>query len=214
MIMSKVHLFKEKGSINSVNTEWEVVNITQCGLGFETYDYNRVETIEHKNVTCKDCMESERYKELKELDKTMSEIKSEAVEEFNEPKPKHPAFDETYKQTIEIEIDVPVGMEIDNVSRNVTNTCSDIYTPFTEILIEHKPKVKTGAELLHCLVGVSQFSLDNAKANAENLERIGLITAYNFSTNKSYCVDGIYFRHAYPISASKLDELKARLISS
>ena len=73
--MGKVHLFSKERIINRVHAHWKVY-VSQCGLEFDTLC--RMETIDHRPVDCLSCMSSAEYKELVQLDKTMSEIKTEA----------------------------------------------------------------------------------------------------------------------------------------
>jgi len=77
--MRKVHLFESNCGLNSCAYR------CQCGFIAGNWEIERLEMIDYKTVTCKSCKNSARYKELKELDKTMSEIKTEAEIDFKEP---------------------------------------------------------------------------------------------------------------------------------
>ena len=72
--MGKVHLIKESKRNNILN---------QCGVWVFNWEVERYETSDYKMVTCDNCKRSDRYKLIKTMDKTMSEIKTEAIEEFD-----------------------------------------------------------------------------------------------------------------------------------
>jgi len=78
--MRLVHLGgKESGSIA------KDISISQCGCEFNAWETENLETINHENVTCKNCMRSAKYKELKALAKTVleQEVKQIGIDIMN-----------------------------------------------------------------------------------------------------------------------------------
>jgi len=184
------------------------------------------------DVTCKNCERTNEYKRLEseateKLKQSVMQIgvdtmgshhkdeerraNSHKMAEMFEAEIAKDSEPKTYKQKIEIEVDMPVGCEFDYAKvvsigkNNIKN--SDHATA----LIQFKKKAKTGAELLHCLVGYSDVSLDIAKDNTIDFARVGIVDGYNFSQNKSYRINGKLAMYAYPVPTEKLAELKANL---
>jgi hypothetical protein len=111
----------------------------------------------------------------------------------------------TYKQKIEIEIDVPVGMKIDQsefIGESYNGDSKDYSISF-------KPKAKQGAELNGVLCGVSDTSMINAKEHAEAGCHINIIERYN--TKFYVTTAGYTWSYAYPVPAAKLNQLITEL---
>lgn len=200
----KVHLAKLE-TFSSVDTH--------CGLKLDAFNFaDFSETINHTEITCKNCMKSAKYKELKEANESMEKIKNETVADFKQSE------SATYKQKIEIEISfgwdfVRLGeTEMDDFYLNekgeVTQHVASGWFPY-KLCIIVKKKVKQGADLIGCLCGVSEESPYLAEKHATDLNYIVYVT--DFENGIYYAGSGRY-SYCYPIPADKLDELKANLI--
>jgi hypothetical protein len=102
----------------------------------------------------------------------------------------------TYKQKIEIE--VPIGYEVDVVKAMRQGV----------FYVDFKQKVKTGAELVGCLCGVSAMNISEAKIYSENLQNLKVVNNYK---DGYYGTSGGQYKYVYPVPAEKLAELKANL---
>lgn len=109
----------------------------------------------------------------------------------------------TYKQKIEIEIDVPVGMEVAG-----HEFIGDAYDKSSkDYSIFFKKKVKQGDELVGMLCGLSDLSLNEAKIKSNSFKHTGIIFNYNSRSEWPFITNGSTFKYAYPVSADKLKEL-------
>ena len=200
----KVHLFK-----NRLNEEFKM----QCGYKIHGFNIDFYETIDHTKVTCEVCKSTQAYKDLeaanestKEILEDMEKIKDDTVAEFKQSE------SATYKQTVEIEIDVPVGYEFCKDNLTVRNCDRNLnLEKIADVKIFVKPKVKQGAELIGCLVGYSDESINEAELRACEYERVGVVLGYNLSQNRSYNINGEYWGYAYPVPKQKLEQLIERL---
>ena len=182
-----------------------------CGLCQKTKEYKRLKS-----------------EQKKEIDKEMQDIKNEVLKDEHCHNCKHEVdlsctndfirtkeykFDgkkcqkweaksdkpKTYKQKIEIEIDVPVDLQVKEISeRNVK-----MWREGTEIRVEFEKKVKTGAELVGCLC----YLTDYTNVTETNYSIIAVVDDYD----GTYCCGEEYYEHAYPISAEKINQLKKEL---
>ena len=111
----------------------------------------------------------------------------------------------TYFQKLQINVEVPIGFEISTENISQAENLREVYLHF-------KPKVKQGAELIGCLCGVSNSSLQNAKRGAENQYDLCRITDFVNDDEKYNYRHGIYSkRYAYPVNKQKLEQLIERL---
>lgn len=160
-------------------------------------------TKNHEEVTCLNCKKTDEYRYAKANQKLKDETMQIGKDIVAKQKQSKNA---TYKQDSTISLTVPVGYEFDRSSVIGQHTDGK----GVDIEVFFKKKVKTGAELVGCLCGYSDKSLEEAKENAEKLYNVAIIKAHR----------GLYYRikngglitHAYPVQADKLDELKAKLM--
>ena len=203
----KVHLFK-----NRLNEEFKM----QCGYKIHGFNIDFYETIDHTKVTCEHCKKSQAYKDLKagnELTQLiiddMEQIKNETVADFK--KNNEATKKDTYTQKIEIE--VPNGYKFDKIildnEMQYGGDCG--LSLVDQASFFFKPKVKQGAELIGCLVGYSDESINEAELRACEYERVGVVLGYNLSQNRSYNINGEYWGYAYPVPKQKLEQLIERL---
>jgi len=199
--MSKIHLYRKDAIYGFTDAE------TECGI---IVDNDFVETIDHTKVKCERCKKTQAFKDLertnnetKKAIEEMNEIKEEAIKKFKDSEQK------TYKQKIEIEVDVPVGYEFDD-SKTIINDCDPILNSgkVAHFKIHVKPKVKTGAELVRCLCGVSAMNISEAKIYSENLQNLKVVNNYK---DGYYGTSGGQYKYVYPVPAEKLAEFKANL---
>jgi hypothetical protein len=161
-------------------------------------------TISIEDVDCENCKRTDAYKQAKaeqkrkDVEELKADINGKAIINTCTPK--------TYKQKIEIEIDVPNRQEFDSSRELGKHTNGN----GIDIEIRFKPKVKTGAELVGCLCGVSGVSSELAEKHANELTYIVCIDDF---INERYYANCGFFTHAYPVPVEKLDELKVNLFS-
>ena len=195
----KVHLFK-----NRLNEEFKM----QCGYKIHGFNIDYYETIDHTKVTCEHCKKSQAYKYLKEANKSIEKIKNETVADFK--KNNEATKKATYTQKIEIEIKVPVEMEVDIYKFTGKSYAPDFSRGTAFLNVSLKPKVKTGEELIGCLVEFSDLSEDeNWKTRG-----YGIVKSFHEADYGDYykLTDGRAESYVKLVSSEKLDEFKARLV--
>ena len=216
--MGKVHLYRKDSIFGFTEA------ITECGI---IVDVDNVETIDPTKVKCERCKKTKKFKELERTHNEVMQIGADTMESYHRDEERRAnshkmaemfeaeiakdSEPKTYKQKIEIEIDVPMKMEVDTAKYTGRSYAPDFSRGTAFLHVSLKPKVKQGAELLHCLVGYSDISLDIAKDNTIDFARVGIVDGYNFSQNKSYRINGKLAMYAYPVPTEKLAELKANL---
>jgi len=180
--------------------------VTLCGVVYK--DGMQATLDVEAEMDCLSCDKTNKYKRLKEeaKRKLQDEVKQIGVDIVKDSEPK------TYKKTIEIEIEVPIGMEYSNVGQVHELDEYAIGGKFIPIDLELKPKVKSKSELIGVLCYVW---------NDKSEKRLAIIKQYNensYVTNReencNYMIkEGEWwFVNAEPVPLEKLDQLKAKLI--
>lgn len=210
----KTREYKRLEKESNEKLKQEVLKIGEDILGSHNKEEerrsNKENVITYSERCCENCRFEKSCDDMEKLPKNIREIQlgSNDCENWT---PEEKSKQETYKQKIEIEIDIPIGMEISIISRNKTYVNDGVYDPFTEILIEYKPKVKQGYDLVGCLCGISNLSFSNAKRCADNQYNLCLITDYVTDDNFPYKSEICSLKFAYPVSSEKLKELLENL---
>jgi hypothetical protein len=106
--MNKTHLFNHEEN--------------RCACG-ETRGNVLMITGSTDATTCERCEATQFYQEVKveELENIKNEVKQIGVEAMNNVATEKVAETATYKQKVEIEIEVPVGMEVDKTTFGIQN---------------------------------------------------------------------------------------------
>ena len=127
---------------------------------------------------------------------------------------------EKMKVEIELDVEIPIGYKAVKyntpkngdyyLNENMVVELWDLERICACYFIILEKAVKHGKDLIGCLCGVSNTSLEHARINSEDLLFTREISLYDTKDCKYEAIDGLW-KYAYPVSKQKLKELMNKI---